>query len=106
MHFIFQQYTSRSLHSALFVNLLVQNLQGASSLACARRGWVYVDIDRIECEACGAHLTFPALSVSMPQEGAFLQYCFYFNYLAFVIDIFLHYTGSADYFENFSLMNI
>uniref|UniRef100_A0A0C9S5D3 TSA: Wollemia nobilis Ref_Wollemi_Transcript_12909_3387 transcribed RNA sequence n=1 Tax=Wollemia nobilis TaxID=56998 RepID=A0A0C9S5D3_9CONI len=30
----------------------------ASSLACARRGWINVDVDTIACETCGAHLTF------------------------------------------------
>ncbi|OVA16395.1 zinc finger protein [Macleaya cordata] len=30
----------------------------ASSLACARRGWVNVDVDGIVCESCGAKLSF------------------------------------------------
>ncbi|XP_042520192.1 uncharacterized protein LOC122093782 isoform X1 [Macadamia integrifolia] len=30
----------------------------ANSLACARRGWVNVDADKIDCEACGACLSF------------------------------------------------
>ncbi|KAH9318648.1 hypothetical protein KI387_020417, partial [Taxus chinensis] len=30
----------------------------ASSLACARRGWVNVDVDTIACEACSAYLSF------------------------------------------------
>ncbi|XP_074582481.1 uncharacterized protein LOC141838799 [Curcuma longa] len=32
--------------------------KGASSLSCARRGWINVDADVIECESCGAQLTF------------------------------------------------
>ena len=32
--------------------------KASSSLACARRGWVNVDADTIECEACGANLRF------------------------------------------------
>ncbi|ONK67288.1 uncharacterized protein A4U43_C06F18600 [Asparagus officinalis] len=42
--------------------------KGASSLSCARRGWVNADVDKIECEACGAHLNFPELSSSLPHE--------------------------------------
>ncbi|PKI47668.1 uncharacterized protein LOC116192523 isoform X1 [Punica granatum] len=30
----------------------------ASSLACARRGWINVDWDKIECESCGASLRY------------------------------------------------
>ncbi|XP_059661321.1 uncharacterized protein LOC132307538 isoform X2 [Cornus florida] len=30
----------------------------ASSLACARRGWINVGVDKIECESCGANLNF------------------------------------------------
>ncbi|KAJ1702710.1 hypothetical protein LUZ63_002489 [Rhynchospora breviuscula] len=33
-----------------------------SSLACSRRGWVNIDVDKIKCESCGAELTFAALS--------------------------------------------
>ncbi|KAL3821303.1 hypothetical protein ACJIZ3_007208 [Penstemon smallii] len=32
--------------------------KAASSLACARRGWVNVDVGKIECESCGAKLEF------------------------------------------------
>ncbi|XP_019193405.1 PREDICTED: uncharacterized protein LOC109187626 [Ipomoea nil] len=32
--------------------------KAASSLACARRGWINVDADKIECESCGANLMF------------------------------------------------
>ncbi|PIA30166.1 hypothetical protein AQUCO_05700104v1 [Aquilegia coerulea] len=34
----------------------------ASSLACARRGWVNVDVDKIVCESCGANLSFVLLA--------------------------------------------
>ncbi|XP_038720585.1 uncharacterized protein LOC120013043 [Tripterygium wilfordii] len=33
----------------------------ASSLACAQRGWVNADADKIACESCGAHLSFVLL---------------------------------------------
>jgi len=48
---------------------------------------VNVDTDKIECEACGAHLTFPTSASSIPQEGEFLQYYLFFIYAAFVIHI-------------------
>ncbi|KAI3739254.1 hypothetical protein L2E82_29653 [Cichorium intybus] len=35
---------------------LFGKLKAASSYACARRRWVNVDIDKIECESCGATL--------------------------------------------------
>ncbi|KAI3804880.1 hypothetical protein L1987_26745 [Smallanthus sonchifolius] len=34
--------------------------KAASSLACARRGWVNVDVDKIECESCCATLKYVA----------------------------------------------
>ncbi|XP_074361699.1 WD-40 repeat-containing protein MSI5-like isoform X1 [Apium graveolens] len=37
----------------------------ASSLACARRGWVNVGFDKIECESCSANLKFSALATWM-----------------------------------------
>ncbi|KAL5716319.1 hypothetical protein ACHQM5_018032 [Ranunculus cassubicifolius] len=40
----------------------------ASSLACARRGWVNVDIDKIVCESCGARLSFVLLASWTPTE--------------------------------------
>ncbi|KAK9088434.1 hypothetical protein Scep_027516 [Stephania cephalantha] len=40
----------------------------ASSLACARRGWVNVDIDKIVCESCGANLSFTLSACSTPSE--------------------------------------
>ncbi|XP_038970484.1 uncharacterized protein LOC120104082 isoform X2 [Phoenix dactylifera] len=36
--------------------------KAASSLACARRGWMNTDMDRIECESCGAQLKFNVLA--------------------------------------------
>ncbi|XVE88432.1 hypothetical protein DITRI_Ditri19aG0069300 [Diplodiscus trichospermus] len=30
----------------------------ASSLACAQRGWINIDVDKIACETCGARLHF------------------------------------------------
>ena len=45
--------------------------QAASSLACAQRGWVNIDLDKIECESCGAHLIFNALMSWSPVEGMF-----------------------------------
>ncbi|TVU41371.1 hypothetical protein EJB05_14879 [Eragrostis curvula] len=44
--------------------------KAASSLACARRGWVNIDMDKIECESCGAHLIFTALTSWSPAEVA------------------------------------
>ncbi|VAI22840.1 unnamed protein product [Triticum turgidum subsp. durum] len=43
-------------------------LMAASSLACAQRGWVNVDMDKIECESCGMHLIFSALASWSPTE--------------------------------------
>uniref|UniRef100_K3ZQE7 Uncharacterized protein n=1 Tax=Setaria italica TaxID=4555 RepID=K3ZQE7_SETIT len=44
--------------------------KAASSLACAQRGWVNIDVDKIECESCGAHLIFTALTSWSPAEVA------------------------------------
>lgn len=44
--------------------------KAASSLACAQRGWVNVDTDKIECESCSAHLIFSALTSWSPAEVA------------------------------------
>ncbi|XP_024959512.1 uncharacterized protein LOC112500295 [Cynara cardunculus var. scolymus] len=41
----------------------------ASSLACARRGWVNVDVDKIVCESCGATLKYVAPDSWTPTEG-------------------------------------
>ncbi|PIN14408.1 hypothetical protein CDL12_12964 [Handroanthus impetiginosus] len=41
----------------------------ASSLACARRGWVNVDVDKVECESCGAILKFVSLATWTPDEA-------------------------------------
>ncbi|ONM10002.1 IAP-like protein 1 [Zea mays] len=49
--------------------------KAASSLACAQRGWVNVDMDKIECESCGTHLIFNALTSWSPVE-AVLQVTF------------------------------
>lgn len=43
--------------------------KSASSLACARRGWVNVGIDKIECESCGATLKYVAPDSWTPTEG-------------------------------------
>ncbi|CAK7350171.1 unnamed protein product [Dovyalis caffra] len=40
----------------------------ASSLACAQRGWINIDIDQIACETCGAHMTFGSLTSRTPAE--------------------------------------
>jgi hypothetical protein len=42
--------------------------KAANSLACARRGWVNLDVDKIECESCGANLNFIA-PAGMPEEA-------------------------------------
>lgn len=44
-------------------------LQVISSLACARRGWVNVDVDKIACESCTASLGFSLLPSWTPDEG-------------------------------------
>ncbi|KAL6880551.1 hypothetical protein ACP4OV_012116 [Aristida adscensionis] len=44
--------------------------KAASSLPCARRGWGNIDVDKIECESCGAHLIFTALTSWSPAEVA------------------------------------
>ncbi|KAK1643548.1 hypothetical protein QYE76_061353 [Lolium multiflorum] len=44
--------------------------KAASSLSCAQRGWVNVDMDKIECESCGAHLIFSVLTSWSPAEVA------------------------------------
>ncbi|XP_058211261.1 uncharacterized protein LOC131323469 isoform X2 [Rhododendron vialii] len=44
--------------------------KAASSLACARRGWVNFDVDKIECESCGANLQFVLSASWTPTEGA------------------------------------
>ncbi|KAB5534258.1 hypothetical protein DKX38_017344 [Salix brachista] len=40
----------------------------ASSLACAQRGWMNVDINQIACETCGAYMTFVSLASRTPAE--------------------------------------
>ncbi|KAL3508911.1 hypothetical protein ACH5RR_028312 [Cinchona calisaya] len=43
--------------------------KAASSLACARRGWVNTDLHKIECESCGANLKFIASAIWTPSEA-------------------------------------
>ncbi|RVW89967.1 hypothetical protein CK203_036572 [Vitis vinifera] len=45
----------------------------ASSLACAQRGWINVDVDKIMCESCGAYLSFVSLPSGTPAEGCNLE---------------------------------
>ncbi|KAJ6770061.1 F20D23.9 PROTEIN [Salix purpurea] len=40
----------------------------ASSLACAQRGWMNVDVNQIACETCGAYMTFVSLASRTPAE--------------------------------------
>ena len=53
-------------------------IQAASSLACARRGWVNVDIDKIECESCGATLKYIAPDSWTTIEG---EICYNLAYM-------------------------
>ncbi|KAG6691977.1 hypothetical protein I3842_10G088200 [Carya illinoinensis] len=39
-----------------------------SSLSCAQRGWINVDVDKIECESCGAYLSFALIPSWTPSE--------------------------------------
>ncbi|MQL81702.1 hypothetical protein Taro_014168, partial [Colocasia esculenta] len=43
--------------------------KGAGSLACARRGWMNIDIDKIECEICGTQLSFTTSASWSPEEA-------------------------------------
>ncbi|XP_022867465.1 nuclear-interacting partner of ALK-like, partial [Olea europaea var. sylvestris] len=43
--------------------------KAASALACARRGWVNVDVDKIKCESCGVNLKFISSATWTPSEG-------------------------------------
>lgn len=45
--------------------------QAANSLACARRGWVNTNVDKLECESCGAFLEFTSSATWTPSEGDF-----------------------------------
>lgn len=40
----------------------------ASSLACAQRGWMNIDVDRIACESCAACLSFVSVPNWTPAE--------------------------------------
>ncbi|PKA61996.1 hypothetical protein AXF42_Ash019202 [Apostasia shenzhenica] len=42
--------------------------KGSSSLACARRGWVNISNDKIECESCGSRLSVSTSSSWTPDE--------------------------------------
>ncbi|CAA0816362.1 IAP-like protein 1 [Striga hermonthica] len=43
--------------------------KATSSLACARKGWVNVDVDKVECESCAAILKFVSSSTWTPDEA-------------------------------------
>jgi hypothetical protein len=43
--------------------------QAVSSLTCAQRGWMNVDVDKIACESCGEYLSFASLPSCTPAEG-------------------------------------
>ncbi|KNA15767.1 hypothetical protein SOVF_095150 [Spinacia oleracea] len=43
--------------------------KAASSLACARRGWVNIGIDKIECETCGASIKYFTTAGRMSSEA-------------------------------------
>lgn len=58
-----------------YLCMLMQMLiQAASSLACARKGWVNVDVDKVECESCGAVLKFVSSASWTPFEGESFLY--------------------------------
>ncbi|XP_022720812.1 uncharacterized protein LOC111278452 [Durio zibethinus] len=40
-----------------------------SSLACAQRGWINIDVDKIECETCGAYLHFTSSALWAASEA-------------------------------------
>ncbi|KAJ0963209.1 hypothetical protein J5N97_028331 [Dioscorea zingiberensis] len=44
--------------------------KGATSLDCARRGWINVDTDKIECESCGVQFIFAILASWTPADVA------------------------------------
>ncbi|KAK9056846.1 hypothetical protein SSX86_024210 [Deinandra increscens subsp. villosa] len=43
--------------------------KAASSLSCARRGWVNIDVNKIQCESCGKNLKFNAQDSWACTEG-------------------------------------
>ncbi|KAI3899109.1 hypothetical protein MKW92_052306 [Papaver armeniacum] len=47
-----------TLHTGLESQRFELHIAVASSLTCARRGWVNEDVDEIVCESCGAKLSF------------------------------------------------
>lgn len=42
--------------------------KAVSSLTCAQRGWMNVDVDKIACESCGEYLSFASLPSCTPAE--------------------------------------
>ena len=57
----------------LCAHVILLLLQVAGSLACAKRGWVNSDVNKIECEICGATLGFTS-SASSINFGKFNGY--------------------------------
>ncbi|XP_010540118.1 PREDICTED: uncharacterized protein LOC104813972 [Tarenaya hassleriana] len=48
--------------------------KAANSLACAQRGWVNADLDKIQCEYCGAILHFPMqYSLNHPEADSTVE---------------------------------
>ncbi|XP_076916015.1 uncharacterized protein LOC143575558 [Bidens hawaiensis] len=45
--------------------------KAASSLSCARRGWVNVDVDKIQCESCGENLKYNGQDYWARTEGEY-----------------------------------
>ncbi|KAI3675084.1 hypothetical protein L1987_84668 [Smallanthus sonchifolius] len=43
--------------------------KAASSLSCSRRGWVNIDVDKIQCESCGKNLKYNAQDSWACTEG-------------------------------------
>ncbi|CAM6085807.1 unnamed protein product [Calypogeia fissa] len=41
----------------------------AGPVACARRGWINVDVDLLACEGCGAHLSFATPPTAWSRTG-------------------------------------
>lgn len=72
------------------------NLQGAGSLSCARRGWINIDTDIIECESCGAQLTFTISASWSPTEGIIRHYLHLHHYLL-ISATYLHFISLFNY---------
>lgn len=58
-------------------------MKAANSLSCARRGWVNVDVDKIECETCGANLKYMASTPWMSSEGESILHFYILYYFGF-----------------------